>query len=239
MRQNNSPHIRLQISGDFACFTRPENKVERVSYEAPTPSAARNILDSICFRPEMRWVVTRILVLKPIRWQSFRRNEVQSKLSPASVKRWMKDSSSFQPQVAGAGNGTDATPRTSLILRDVAYVIEAYPFVFDPDVENTPTKYMAMFNRRVKKGQCFQQPYLGCREFAVSRFELATASDQPLREVNVDIGIMLYDILFREESNRAIFFRASIQDGVLDTHPQRAIPDIITREALLTCSFRR
>src|SRR3954467_3989549 len=95
--------VRLKVYGDFACWTRPENKVERVSYECPTPSAARNILDSICWRPQMRWIVTRISVLKPIRFQSIRRNELQSKLAPGAVRGWMTNPGTFEPVLAGAG----------------------------------------------------------------------------------------------------------------------------------------
>ena len=119
--------FRIRVSGEFACFTRPETKVERFSYPVITPSAARNVLDAICWRPQMRWIVTRITVLKPIRFLSVLRNEVQSKISPSSVKKWMRDASQFEPLVAGAGNGTDGTPRNTTLLRDVAYWIEAYP----------------------------------------------------------------------------------------------------------------
>src|ERR1019366_5811772 len=98
-------HIRVKVSGDFACWTRPENKVERVSYECMTPSAARNILDAICWKPEMRWVVTRIVVLKPVRFQGIRRNELQSKIAPVEVGKWMKDPCLYRPLAAGAGEG--------------------------------------------------------------------------------------------------------------------------------------
>src|ERR1700693_4800464 len=128
--KNSDMKISLKISGDFACFTRPENKVERMSYESPTPSAARNILDAICWRPQMRWIVTRISVLKPIRYQSIRRNELQSKLSKGAVRWWRSAPDTFAPASAGVGADTDATPRNSLVLRDVAYLIDAYPHVY-------------------------------------------------------------------------------------------------------------
>src|SRR5437016_13093279 len=99
----NQAYVKVKVSGDFACWTRPENKVERVSYECMTPSAARNILDAICWKPQMRWVPTRIRVLKPIRFQSLKRNELQSKIPPSSVRKWMSEPSSFEPQPAGAG----------------------------------------------------------------------------------------------------------------------------------------
>jgi CRISPR-associated protein Cas5d len=228
--------IKLKVSGDFACFTRPENKVERMSYECPTPSAARNILDSICWRPQMRWIVTKISVLKPIRYQSIRRNDLQSKLSGASVRGWMSAPETFQPVLAGAGADTDATPRNSLVLRDVAYVIEGYPHVYDQNGEDKPVKYVEMFNRRVAKGQCFSQPVLGCREFP-ARFEHPVEGDLPV-PVSLEIGNMLYDIIFRKELNQAVFFKAKIENGVMDADPFTVIDDPKRREALLACSSR-
>src|SRR5688572_23420089 len=167
--------IQVKVFGHFACWTRPENKVERVSYECMTPSAARNILDAICWKPEMRWVVTQIKVLQPIVFQALRRNEVQDKVSPAKVKKWMADPASFEAIEAGAGSES-VTQRNTLALRNPAYIIEAYPHVYQPSEENTPVKYMAMFNRRVEKGQCFYRPALGCREFAAN-FELPSEND--------------------------------------------------------------
>ena len=235
MRAMTETYIRVKVSGEFACWTRPENKVERVSYECMTPSAARNILDAICWKPQMRWIVTRILVLRPIRFQALRRNELQSKIAPASVRKWMSDPASFEPQLAGAGSD-DVTQRNTLALRDVAYIIEAHPHVYEPTEEDTAVKYMAMFNRRVEKGQCFQRPSLGCREFAAT-FEAPSPSDVPIGDT-VPIGRMLYDIIFREGDNRAIFFEAGLEAGVLDTRPERAIPDKKLREELLACSSR-
>ena len=235
----NNSYVRLKVSGDLACWTRPESKVERVSYECMTPSAARNILDAICWKPEMRWVVTRILVLKPVRFQAIRRNELQSKIAPGAVGKWMKDPGSYQPQAAGAGEGTDGTQRNTLALRDVSYIIEAFPHVYRPTSEDTPTKYMAMFNRRVERGQCFHQPALGCREFAC-RFELPDNTERPVADT-IQIGRMVYDIVFRDggEGNHAIFFEAAIENGVLDSHPDRAIPDESARRELLACSYKR
>ncbi len=231
------PTIRVRVSGDFACFTRPEAKVERFSYPVMTPSAARNILDSICWRPEMRWIVTRITVLKPIRFLSVLRNEVQSKLSPAVVKKWMKDPEQFTPLVAGAGQGTDGTPRNTTLLRDVAYWIDAYPHVFDTSGDNTPAKYMAMMERRIEKGQCFHRPYLGCREFA-AEFGPPLPDDVPIAET-MEIGRMLYDIAFLTDGNKAAFFEARLVNGVLETHPERALPEAERRREVLECSYKR
>jgi CRISPR-associated protein Cas5d len=237
MTYDSEHSIQLKISGDFACFTRPEAKVERTSYPIATPSAARSILDCICWKPEMRWVVTSISLLKPIHYISARRNEVQSKLSPVSVKRWMADPSTYRPLVAGAGANTEGTPRNTLMLREVAYVITAYPVVFDKGSDNTPQKYCAMLMRRAEKGQCFQQPALGCREFA-ARFEPASESDIPV-PLSEDLGSMLYDIVFRPDGNRPIFFGARVRNGVMNTRPEMVITDPAQREEILRCSYRR
>jgi CRISPR-associated protein Cas5d len=231
-----SPKVQVKVWGNFACWTRPENKVERVSYECMTPSAARNILDAICWRPEMRWVPTKISVLKPILFHALKRNEVQSKISPASIKKWMADPSAFTPMVAGAGTD-EGTQRNTLALKDVAYVIEAYPHVFEPTAENTPVKYMAMFNRRVEKGQCFHRPSLGLREFAAD-FAPVTDQDLPI-DLTMPVGKMLYDIVFRKDGNRALFFDAELKNGILSTDPEIALSDPNLRKDLLTCSYKR
>jgi CRISPR-associated protein Cas5d len=235
------PCVRVRVSGEFACFTRPEAKVERFSYPVMTPSAARNILDAICWRPQMRWIVTSITVLKPIRLMSVLRNEVQSKLSPAAIKKWMRDGSTFEPLIAGAGNGTDGTPRNTTLLRDVAYWINAYPQVFDAGSDetgpNTPEKYVAMLNRRVEKGQCFQRPYLGCREFA-AEFAPPREDDRP-ETLTMEIGRMLYDIAFLADGNRAAFFEARLVNGVMETAPEAVLADEDRRQEVLACSYRR
>ena len=229
--------IRVRVSGDYACFTRPETKVERFTYPVMTPSAARNVLDAICWRPQMRWIVTRISVLKPIRTISVLRNEVQSKLSPSSVKKWMRDSSKYEPLMAGAGNGTDCTPRNTTLLRDVAYWIDAYPLVFDPSGDNTPGKYLAMMERRVAKGQCFQRPYFGCREFA-AEFSPELPDDKPIDDSMV-IGRMLYDIAFLPTGNRAAFFEAKLVNGVMETDPAQVLAETNNRDDLLRRSHNR
>jgi len=230
------PAIRVRVSGDYACFTRPETKVERFSYPIITPSAARNILDAICWRPQMRWVVQQITILKPVRYLSVLRNEVQSKISPAAVKKWIRDPNEFAPLIAGAGQGTDSTPRNTTLLRDVAYWIDAKPRVFDNANGNSPVKYVEMFNRRVEKGQCFERPYLGCREFA-AEFGPPCESDQPIPD-SFDVGRMLYDIAFLPEGNRAVFFEAKVVEGVLDTRPEVVLGDAERREEVTQCSYR-
>jgi CRISPR-associated protein Cas5d len=161
----------------------------------------------------------------------------KAKLSPVSVKRWMADPSLFQPLVAGAGAGTDGTPRNTLLLRDVAYVLEAYPLVFSTAGDNTPQKYSAMLMRRAEKGQCYQQPSLGCREFA-GRFEPADGSEQP-QAITEDLGRMLYDIIFRPQENRPVFFSARLDQGIMDTRPEVVLRDSAQREEVLKCSYKR
>jgi CRISPR-associated protein Cas5d len=232
-----TPSVRVRVSGEFACFTRPEAKVERFSYPVMTPSAARNILDAICWRPQMRWIVTRITVLKPIRFMSVLRNEVQSKVSPVAIKKWMRDGSTFEPLLAGAGNGTDGTPRNTTLLRDVAYWIDAYPHVFDASGDNTPAKYLAMLERRVDKGQSFQRPYLGCREFAAD-FGPPREQDRPIPD-SMEMGRMLYDIAFLPDGNRAAFFEARLKDGVMETRPEVVLDEEPRRQEVVQCSYRR
>lgn len=229
--------VRVRVWGDYACYSRPETKVERFSYPIITPSAARNILDAICWRPQMRWVVTSISLLRPVRFMSVLRNEVQSKLSPASVKKWMKDPSLFAPLVAGAGQDTEGTPRNTSLLRDVAYWIDAYPVVFDHSGDNTPMKYAEMLNRRVARGQCFQRPYLGCREFA-AQFGPPVEGEKPISE-SFEIGRMLYDIAFLPTGNRATFFEARVENGVMDTRPEIVLSNQERREEVLACSYKR
>lgn len=231
---------RVRVSGEFACFSRPECKVERMSYEVMTPSAARGILDAIVWKPEMRWHVRRIEVLKPIRFIGLKRNEIQTKLpvrGKDGVLAWMKEPAAYRPQPAGAGSD-DATPRATLALRDVAYVIEAEPIVFDTSGDNTPVKYMAMFNRRIENGQCHVRPSLGCREFA-AHFGPPRPDERPIAETR-DLGLMLYDIIFRPGGqNRPVFFRAHLVNGVLEACAAEALDDAKEREEVLACSYKR
>lgn len=233
------PIVQVRVQGPWACFTRPEMKVERVSYPVMTPSAARGVLDAILWKPQFRWVVLRIDVLAPIRLQSVQRNEVKKKVAVGGdrgVAAWMKDSTKFQPLYAGAGSD-DATPRTTLALRDVSYVIHARPHVYQVTVDDHPIKYVAMFQRRVEAGQCFHRPYLGCREFACD-FCPATGAETRIED-NQEIGRMLYDIVYRDASNRPVFFDARLEHGTLVTDPWVVFAnDPTTREAVLLCSSR-
>ena len=204
----------LEVSGDYACFTRPEMKVERVSYDVITPSAARSIFEAILWKPAIRWEIRRIEVLKPIRWISVRRNEIAAKASVRNAQAAMN-----------AGHGSlglyiedERQQRAGLFLRDVAYRLHADLLPTGSDAMSNPAKYREMFERRADKGQCVNQPYLGCREFA-ARFRLVVdvADETPALTESRDLGWMLYDMDFETPDDpRPRFFRAELQRGVID-----------------------
>lgn len=204
----------LEVAGDYACFTRPEMKVERVSYDVITPSAARSIFEAILWKPAIRWEVKRIEVLKPIRWISVRRNEVKSKASVSNAQSAMNGGKSN----IGLYIEDERTQRAGLFLRDVAYRLHADLVPVGNDALGNPGKYRDMFQRRAEKGQCVNQPYLGCREFA-SRFRLVSDIDleaSPLNESR-DLGWMLYDMNFEHPDDpKPRFFRAQLENGVID-----------------------
>jgi CRISPR-associated protein Cas5d len=204
----------LEVSGDFACFTRPEMKVERVSYDVITPSAARSVFEAILWKPAIRWEVRRIEVLKPIKWISVRRNELKSKISVSNVKEAMNGTREDLAMLIE----DERTQRASLLLRDVAYRLHAELLPVGDDARANPAKYREMFQRRAEKGQCVNQPYLGCREFA-ARFRLVTdpASEAPALTESRDLGWMLYDMDFAAvDDPKPCFFRADLQNGVID-----------------------
>lgn len=208
--------FRLEVQGDLACFTRPEMKAERVSYEVITPSAARAIFESILWKPAIRWEVDRIEVLRPIRWITIRRNEVGHKAStPAVIAAMRGGGGSLALFVDDA---KERQQRASLLLRDVAYRLSAR-MVVTPAMGVEPLiKFEEMFRRRATNGQCVNQPYLGCREFAC-RVHLvggAEPSPPPLDETR-DLGIMLYDLDYTSSSQPTpIWFQARLVRGVLE-----------------------
>lgn len=211
--------VRLKVFGDYACFTRPEMKVERVSYDVMTPSAARGILEAIHWKPAIRWVVDAIHVLEPIRFQSIRRNEVGHKAPAGKIRSAMK-----RGDLEGLGLHVDEDrqQRASTVLVAPAYVIEAHFEMTDragPD--DNEGKHLDIFNRRASRGQCFHQPCLGTREFA-ARFDLLDP-ETPMPEavvVNRDLGFMLFDIEHRKAGRPALFFRAVMERGVIRVpHP--------------------
>jgi len=205
----------LEVRGDWACFTRPEMKVERVSYDLITPSAARAVFDAIFWKPALRWRVMRIEVLNEVRWTNLRRNEVASVVSTRNVQQAMN---------AGRGDlalyvDEDRQQRAALLLRDVAYRLHADLVVHtDRTDPEPPAKFFEMFERRARKGQCVNQPYLGCREFA-ARWRLV---DQPAAEPppiadSRDLGWMLHDMDFTNTADpQPVFFRARLVNGVVD-----------------------
>jgi len=202
--------VKLKVWGDFACFTRPEMKVERVSYEVMTPSAARGILEAIYWKPSIRWIVDRIHVLNPVRFCNIRRNEVASKIPMRTVGQAMKDGKTPLELFIE----DDRQQRAALILRDVAYIIEAH-FEFTGVEDRNPAKHKEAFERRASKGQCFHQPCLGCREFP-AHFELLDGPPPQTSHVGEkDLGLMLHDIDF-SDGMRAFFFHARMVDGVME-----------------------
>lgn len=208
--------VRVKVWGDYACFTRPDLKVERMTYPCMTPSAARGILDSILWKPEFKWHVRRIVVLKPVRFASVKRNEINSKQgrSPIIVEN-------IRAQ------------RNSILLRDVAYMIEASIHGATSPVRNPTKKYVEMFNRRVEKGQCWRRPYLGTREFAAEFAEPAQNEfDRRIKE-DIPIGSMFLDMWYDDKgvAMPKFFFDVAVRDGILDCTEDY--------EQILTSSHRR
>ncbi len=229
----------LEVWGDYACFTRPEMKVERVSYDVITPSAARAIFEAILWKPAIKWHITQIEVLRPIKWISVRRNEVgRIENSPTQAQM---EGRSTDPM--GLYIEDCRQQRAGLFLRDVHYRIHSwFEFIpFEKRIYNHPAapevwadnkdgeqvskadenegKYAAMFERRAKKGQCFHRPYLGCREFACD-FKLVDVIDTKAAPIpkDEDLGWMLYDMDYSNPSDpKPTFFRAKIKNGVINT----------------------
>lgn len=213
-----SNEVRLHVWGPYACFTRPEMKVERVSYDVMTPSAARGVLEAVLWKPAIRWEVTRIDVLAPIRWISVRRNEVGAVISTRNVTSAMQGGST----PLGMFVEDERQQRAGLFLREVEYVIHAR-FRMTPRAgrEDGPAKFAAMFQRRAEKGQCMMQPYLGCREFAA---HFAPATDEIVArkaEKNTDapLGWMLHDLDYGDGRASPRFFRAELKDGSVHVPP--------------------
>ncbi|MDD1772302.1 MAG: type I-C CRISPR-associated protein Cas5c [Methanomassiliicoccales archaeon] len=208
--------IRLKVWGRYACFTRPEMKVERVSYDVMTPSAARAILEAVHWKPAIRWVIDRINVINPIVFESIVRNEVDTKIGNAEVKKAM----SGKECRIGIHTMDHIVQRKSLVLKDVCYVIDAH-FVMTCKAGpgDTEEKHYNMFLRRAKNGQCYYQPYLGCREFT-AHFEPVEEDVQSLVRGEADLGFMLWDIDF-SNGNEALFYRPIMRDGIIE------VPDLI------------
>lgn len=207
--------IKLKVWGERACFTRPEMKVERVSYDVITPSAARGILEAIHWKPAIRWIVDSLQVLKPIRFESIRRNEVGGKLSATRVGQAIR---AERPDELVSYIEDDRQQRAATILRDVAYVIGAhFELTNKASADETVGKHLDIFNRRARKGQCFHTPCLGTREFPAS-FQLLEEDMMPGGDGALcggrDLGWMLHDIDF-DTGMTPRFFRAHMQDGLI------------------------
>lgn len=207
--------IRLHVWGPYGLFTRPELKVERVSYDAMTPSAARGILEAVHWKPAIRWVIDRLHVLEPIRFASIRRNEVGHKAPVGRIKAAMR-SGDVSGLVLHADR--DRQQRAATVLVNPVYVIEAH-FEMTPKAgpDDDAGKHLDIFNRRARRGQCFHRPSLGTREFAAD-FALIEP-DAPLPRAipeTRDLGLMLWDIDHTAPGRPSMFFRAALRDGVID-----------------------
>lgn len=226
--------IRLHVWGQHGLFTRPELKVERVSYDVMTPSSARGILEAIHWKPAIRWVVDRIHVMAPIRFQSIRRNEVGHKAPAGKIRQAMKrgDLEGLQLLV-----DEDRQQRASTVLVAPRYVIEAhFQMTGRAGPEDSAGKHLDVFNRRAARGQCFHQPCLGTREFAANFELIAPEADLPMRPSEAetadlgfgaprDLGFMLWDIDHGAPSRPSLFFRAALRDGVLEV-PLPGSPEV-------------
>lgn len=217
--------IILKTWGDYACFTRPEMKVERVSYDVMTPSAARGILEAIHWKPAIRWVVDEIWVMNPIAYSNIRRNEVSSVVQKGEVNSRIKSTeiSGFAKPLYQDAQAA-RQQRATLMLKDVAYIIYAhFEMTNKAGPGDSEEKHYAIFRRRAGKGQCYHNPYFGCREFPV-HFELLdqAPSEKPIEE-DRDLGWMLYDIDFKNQMN-PVFFRAHMHNGVI------RVPELLQKE---------
>ncbi|RJQ29547.1 MAG: type I-C CRISPR-associated protein Cas5 [Peptococcaceae bacterium] len=205
--ENYAP-LEVKVWGSFACFTRPEMKAERVTYPVMTPSAARGVLEAIFWRPEFSWQVREIRVLKDIQHISLLRNEVNSTAVVSTARRWVVNDGGYYAE-------EDRAQRHTLALRDVAYLIKA-DVSLRSHADAHVAKYRDMFRRRVQRGQCHHQPYLGCREFSAF-FALPLGDERPV-DFTDDLGRILFDLDFLPDgSGRAVprFFNARMEKGVL------------------------
>lgn len=219
--------VKVEVWGDYACFTRPELKVERVSYEIITPSAARGILEAIYWHPGMKWIIDKIYLLSPIciddykvelndygvAFMNLKRNELKSKVNSQTVLSEMENGMN----ALYCDPSEDRTQRSSLVLRGVHYVVEAHFDMTDKATDNdNPAKFQEMFLRRLRKGQCFHTPYFGCREFPVNFREWIGEEHVPSLDVTRDLGYMLYDMDYLGKSIEPTFFKAKLEKGVMD-----------------------
>ena len=204
--------VKMEVWGDFACFSRIELKIERVSYDVPTPSAARGIIESAYYHPGLKWHIDKIYVMNPIRFTSIRRNEVKSKISASKI---MKEANG--KGASYIDRNKDIEQRATVMLRDVHYVIEAHFEMTDrANASDNPGKFQDIIKRRLRKGQSWYQPYLGTRE-CTAHFGLWEGGEIPTISETRDLGYMLYDLDFSDPNDiQPMFFRAKLENGVID-----------------------
>ena len=204
--------ILAEFWGPMACFTRPEMKTERVSYDVPTPSAARGMIESVYYHPGMSWKIDRIWVLNPIQFTNVRRNEVKSKILASSI---MQEANGGAP--SRIVTAQDIQQRAALMLKDVHYVIEAHFEMTDKaSATDNPGKFQDIIKRRLRKGACYSMPYLGCRE-CTAHFGLWEGGDVPAIDETRDLGFMLYDMDYSNPDDiQPMFFRAKMTHGEID-----------------------
>ncbi len=252
MNDLNHKPFCLEVWGDYACFTRPEMKVERVSYDVPTPSAVRAVFESIFWKPAIRWHPVKVEILNPIKWISVRRNEVARLASPSSGAIYCDDPKVRQQRAGyflrdvkyrfyAALEYISVEERVNnnhMVIPDYLWDTEEKEFIVEELMEwqdqknviredETPGKYLAMFERRATKGQCFNQPYFGTREFSCSFRFVKNPKDEPVELIDEtrELGFMLYDMDFTDiKDPQPMFFKASIEDGVV------SIPSINSEE---------
>lgn len=206
--------IQLEVWGKYALFSRPELKVERVSYDVPTPSAARGLVESIYFHPGLKWNIRKIHVLSPIKFTNIRRNEVKGKLLAQDARSAIMGSKSDLYIAASQ----QIVQRAAIVLQDVHYVIEAEFEMTDKAApSDNPGKFQDIITRRMAKGQCFHTPYFGCREFPAN-FRPWVGGSVPTIPETKDLGIMLYDFDYSDPANiTPLYFHAKLENGVLNT----------------------
>ena len=207
--------IKLEVWGDYALFTRPEMKVERVSYDVMTPSAARGLIEAIYWHPGIQWIIDRIIVCNPIRFTNIRRNEVKATVS-ARAARTVMERGTGELFLSASEN---IQQRAAMLLRDVRYVIEThFDITANAAPSDNPGKFQDIVKRRIRKGQFYHQPYFGCREFPAN-FRLCEAVPPCPGELQGtrDLGLMLLDMDYTDPDNiQPMFFRAVLHDGVLE-----------------------
>ena len=206
--------IQLEVWGPYALFSRPELKVERCSYDVPTPSAARGLVEAIYYHPGLQWHIRRIYVLNPIKFTNIRRNEVKGKILATDVRSAMQGSG--KPLYLATSQ--QIAQRASMVLQDVHYVIEAEFSMTDRAApSDNPGKFQDIVTRRMAKGQCYHMPYFGCREFPAN-FRAWQGGPIPTIPDTRDLGLMLYDFDYSDPQNiTPMYFRAKLEHGVLRT----------------------